>query len=884
MLDDLRGGGPFAQYARRLIARGYKPLPIIPGSKKPGYWLNGRWIAMTEWSTILLDRFPTPEEMEIWGRSGTGQGVVLGPSSNWTVGYDVDTDDERIKAALIEIFPGADSAPCKRGQKGATLFGRGKLQTQRYFLPGETRPVCELLVAGKQTVLPPTIHPDTKEAYFWVPGGPTLEDVPPEELPELPPDFARRIAEALRPFGYDKSTEEPKRTTANGTKFDGDNGFEQLNHTLYAETPYGKLNVAAMANLDAWVPKLGLVGYRKTNGRHEAIASWRASSNPKLAENKRQRALSITSQGIRDFADPTGDNGKGYTPIDFVMKVRAWPADQSVAWLRAQLEGTAESPPVPEWTSEPDWSMLDDRRGELPEFPLDAIGPEWSTCIRRAAHGAATMSAHVAVPFLGIASALIGTARRLKASSSWSQPATIWAAVVGHSGTGKSPGLQAIQSALDHIMKQLKTQRAELQRAHATKVEIQKAAEKKWKAEVSEAVDAGTKPPDMPKEAMPVGDFVSPRHYVSDTTVERLAVLLTAIPRGTLLLADELSGLFLNMSRYNGGQDNEFWLQSWNGSSYVVERMGRPPIELDHLLIGMVGGLQPDKLAKSFEGAADGMYARVCFSWPAEPPHRPLSKEALEVDPEFVNALRRLIDLPSESEEGYFVSKSLPLSDEALREFEQFRQFVHDAKQTLDGRDREWMSKAPAHTLRLALTLAFLVWARNGGPEPTQIDKRYMVGAVRIVRDYFALHSRAALRQIGLSERHVNARQALRWTRLHGKTEVSVLDVRRDALSGRLDEGKTVELLDAMERGGWLRKVTTSTGSKGGRPKHRWLVNPLLLNPLAETAETPSPEPAPTPLDEVSAVSAVSAGEKVTRADGLAAGLTDQDIDDFINW
>jgi hypothetical protein len=57
------------------------------------------------------------------------------------------------------------------------------------------------------------------------------------------------------------------------------------------------------------------------------------------------------------------------------------------------------------------------------------------------------------------------------------------------------------------------------------------------------------------------------------------------------MLSDELAGLFLNMSRYSGGQDNEFWLEAWNGSPYTVERMGRPAITVDHLLVGVVGGL-----------------------------------------------------------------------------------------------------------------------------------------------------------------------------------------------------------------------------------------------------------------------------------------------------
>jgi Protein of unknown function (DUF3987) len=72
------------------------------------------------------------------------------------------------------------------------------------------------------------------------------------------------------------------------------------------------------------------------------------------------------------------------------------------------------------------------------------------------------------------------------------------------------------------------------------------------------------------------------------------------------------------MSRYSNGSDREFWLEAWNGKHFIVERMGRPPVAIDHLLIGITGGLQPDKLVRSFQGDDDGMYARVLFSWPPE--------------------------------------------------------------------------------------------------------------------------------------------------------------------------------------------------------------------------------------------------------------------------
>jgi hypothetical protein len=512
--------------------------------------------------------------------------------------------------------------------------------------------------------------------------------------------------------------------------------------------------------------------------------------------------------------------------------------------------------PLHTWES-PDWSILDDRRGELPDFPLDCLGVPLQQWVERAAGGAGVTAAHVAVPTLGIASSLVGTARRVRASSSWLEPMPCWVGIVGASGTGKTPGIDAVKRALAQIERDSLSKIADLRRKHETKVENARAARAAWKDRVTDAVEAGMVPPTMPEDATDPGKFVAPRLYVSDGTIERFGELLQARPQGVLRLTDELSAMFMNMSRYSGGQDNEFWLESWNGNSYNVERIGRT-LHLDHLLIGVVGGLQPDKLAKSFEGPADGMYALLLFAWPSEPAYRPLNDEALEVDPDILNALKRLDDLV-EFADGRLVKHSIGLSERASGEFEQFRQFAHLEKEAVEGRDREWLAKGPAHVLRLAGTLCLLDWAMRGGTPPTSINAKYMIAAVRLVREYFWPHARAALRQIGLTERHVNARRVLRWVRARGKTEVSLEDVRRDAMGQKLDAEHTASLLKTLERSGWVRQLKAASNRKGGRPARRWQVNPIIRNPTAETAET-----APTgPPEEVSAVSAVSARQSL---------------------
>ena len=138
-----------------------------------------------------------------------------------------------------------------------------------------------------------------------------------------------------------------------------------------------------------------------------------------------------------------------------------------------------------------------------------------------------------------------------------------------------------------------------------------------------------------------------------------------------------------------------------------------------------------------------------------------------------------------------------------------------------------------------------------------------MASAIRIWRDYFWPHSRAALRQIGISERHANSRKVLKWIRAT-KTiaeSLSLKDVRREALSQSIDAKQTADLMDGLERAGWVKKVTTETG---GRPAHRWKINERLFQDAgsAETAERGSitdatPGPATLP-----ALSALPAGER----------------------
>jgi len=744
---------------------------------------------------------------------------------------------------LLSINGGnlADVPITKTANGGAHLFfkqpkgeplgnGRGKLPDG-----------IDVRGVGGFVIAPGAVAPDGKR-WQSVNGRPLLADAfKAETIPELP----QWLADIIR-----------RNRRSNGGTLDGDaRGFADSRGQAYAAAalqgaaaelstaPTGKRN----ETLNAVAFRMGRMvarGWIDEKTVADALLG-ACDANRYLREHGHRATLKTIESGIEagkkephpDLPDrdpssggdgPGDSNLSGLSGLSGIGGAKRTSNEQQARGRKAET-GTSE---------EPDWALLDDRRGELPDFPVEALPASIRDWLLRSARGAGVTAAHVAVPLLGIASSLIGTARRVRACRSWSEPLTMWVAVIGFSGTGKTPGLDVTRRALSLIERGRKQKIAELQRDHETRAQKAKAEKKKWETAVAEAVDAKLPVPPKPADATEPGPFVAPRLSLSDSTIERLAVLLEARPQGLAFVADELARLFLNMKRYSNGQDNEFWLEAWDAKHFVVERQGRPPVVLDYLLIGVIGGFQPDKLARAFEGDDDGMYARFCFGWPEEPAHMPLSNEVSEIEPEIQNALTRLINLPTD-EDGVFSPRTVELSAEAVSAFETFRTFLAQLKPDLDGREREWVAKGGTHVLRLSGTLAYLDWAMLGGAEPQTIGQQYVEAAVRLWRDYFWPHSRAALRQIGLTEKHTNGRRALCWIRTNRKAEVSLQDIRQDALGRRLDAEQTRSLLDGLVRAGWLKLVTKKTA---GRALHRWQVNPQLFpgaSPLPESPERP---------------------------------------------
>jgi hypothetical protein len=302
--------GICAELGERLIERGYGALPIMPGTKRPGFLFAGCWVGLANWQRRFNNGAPSSMERTRWAAGDSGLCVVGG--HNGLVAIDTDTDDAIIVAALRKVLPPSPVRKC--GQKGETAFYYGPKVKESKSWDIDGKRVVDLIGPGRQTVLPPTIHPETKQPYRWLTSE-TLEDVAPEDLPILPADIAERITAILAPLGY---RPEPSFDERSGPHGDGD-------------SPYRQLNERALGNLAAWVPELGLYRCRPARGGYEAVPIWRPSTTNRPTE-KRHLNLKIVPAGIRDFGAD-----QGYTPVDLVMAACSCDCDTAFRFLSERI-------------------------------------------------------------------------------------------------------------------------------------------------------------------------------------------------------------------------------------------------------------------------------------------------------------------------------------------------------------------------------------------------------------------------------------------------------------------------------------------------------------------------------------------------------------------
>lgn len=374
-------------------------------------------------------------------------------------------------------------------------------------------------------------------------------------------------------------------------------------------------------------------------------------------------------------------------------------------------------------------------------FPVGVMPATIRDVVRRAARAVGCDPSFVALPMLTVLASAIGTTRYVSAKRSWVEPPILWTALVGESGTLKTPAfrfsLVPLRRRQSQAFDALNDQQAEYDAA--TMRYEQDLAE--WKRQ--KCVGDPPVKPQMPE---------AERYVVSDPTVESLAPILRGNPRGILLARDELSGWISSFGRYTGGAssaDESHWLSMHNAESLLVDRKtgAERTINVPTAAVSIVGGIQPGMLRRLLGTAhrESGLAARLLLTMPPRSPRRWSDAEVAEGDESAVVAIvDRLFTLEHrDDEDGRPSPVVVGLMPEAKSLWVRFVN-EHGKQQTELSSDlaAAW-SKLEAYSLRLALVLQFVGWAA-GNPtdaEPTAIDAETMEAAISLTR-WFANEAR----------------------------------------------------------------------------------------------------------------------------------------------
>lgn len=194
------GHGVFASLALSYWARGLSPIPILAGTKAPG--VNGRLLAgWAQYCTEAADK----GQLAAWAQDKTA-GLAVCTGFNGLVAVDIDSAKA---VAAVRAVLGGTGAPVKIGCRGCTALFRdpsGEVRSSDFRAAPVIGPdgkrrqetLVQILAAGRETVLPPTVHPDTRKPYFWHRG--SLEACRLGDLPVITVDHIAALEEELGPF------------------------------------------------------------------------------------------------------------------------------------------------------------------------------------------------------------------------------------------------------------------------------------------------------------------------------------------------------------------------------------------------------------------------------------------------------------------------------------------------------------------------------------------------------------------------------------------------------------------------------------------------------------------------------------------------------------
>jgi hypothetical protein len=315
-----------------------------------------------------------------------------------------------------------------------------------------------------------------------------------------------------------------------------------------------------------------------------------------------------------------------------------------------------------------------------------------------------------------------------------------------------------------------------------------------------------------------------PRFIITDTTIEKLGDILSRQDRGLLLKGDEIAGWVGAMEKYGGpskgAADRAFWLQAYDGGSYLIDRISRGELRVKNLSVTILGGIQPARLAELHGLTSDGLLQRFLpvMMGPSDFPQDQPSDGSLG---HYAGLTRSLINARPEK---------LLLDDSAVEAMEDIRRYLYRIEQAsggLAGGFQAFVGKLPGIAGSLALILHHI---SNPHERACRVERATVEGARRIVVDFIVKHAFEFYRAAGTVTDGDRIQRLASYILTSKKTRIVPSDLTTNV---RLFRGMTLfevnRHVSPLVAGGWLKPEETS-----GPLANAWTVEPAVFTQLAE--------------------------------------------------
>jgi hypothetical protein len=455
---------------------------------------------------------------------------------------------------------------------------------------------------------------------------------------------------------------------------------------------------------------------------------------------------------------------------------------------------------------------------EFEPFPVELLPEPIQSYVVDGGKALGCDPAFIAIPMLSILASAIGNSRCIKLKESWTEPAILWTALIGESGSMKTP-------AINYAMSTLKKMQEKAFREYDKKMVKYKKQKRAYDHKMKK-VGKNDHLPDEPKEPVPM------RYYCNDATIQAVAVILNNSPRGILQYRDELAGWFGSFNEFKGGKgsDQAGWLEMYQGGTLIIDRKTGTPqtLRVYNASVSICGGIQPEILRRSLcrEYFENGLSARILLAMP--PKQEKVWRES-DIDAQLVEdveaVFRGLVAMQMENDDlGGFQAKSLPLIPAAQDLWIAFYN-EHGLEQAeLSGDLAAVWSKLEAVAARLALIIHCVRAAAN---DPKLVSEDYIDGdsiaAGVLIVNWFKEELKRIYVVLNEDEIDQSQRKLIEFIRNKGGS-ISVRELQRSSRiykdSSDLPETALQELVDI----GWGEWQQIQAGAGGGRPSKQFVM------------------------------------------------------------